>query len=96
MKFFHQNQINNQKEKENNNNNNRHFFDDTQLIRNFNMTFSNGIWIDNSITFSANISAINYNSNTNSNNFLNNAEINNLNMNHNKEIIILIIMIIHL
>ena len=29
------------------------------------MTFSNGVWIDNSINFSATISAINNNSNNN-------------------------------
>lgn len=38
---------------------NKHFFDDAQLIINFNLTFSNGKWIDSSITFSSNIYAIN-------------------------------------
>ena len=77
--------MSNEKRKENeriSNHKNKHYFDDTQLIRNFNLTFSNGIWIDNSISFSGTISAINYNSN-NSNNFSNIAEINCLNMHHN-------------
>ena len=76
----------NEKRKENeriSNDKNRHYFDDTQLIRNFNLTFSNGIWIDNSINFSGTISAINNNSNSNSNNFSNLAEISSLNLHHN-------------
>ena len=64
---------------------NKHFFDDAQLIINFNLTFSNGKWIDSSITFSSNIYAINIK--TSNLNIQHNNGNNNLNNNDNSIII---------
>jgi len=40
MKFINHNQMNKQNKKENNNGRNRRFFDNTELIHNFNLAFT--------------------------------------------------------